>query len=308
MQLPHNIFDILEECPQNWEARRIAQLPPARQDRHWKFVRASRSVFDRIPAALDMDVLFYRFPSERGYCQRLSQLKPHTGRNGKVKLSVDRICLPIPWVSGQWRDTLPLGPRHGHPFTHSGDLADQEGSNVALDSALALWDGSLRGNTGDPGLILEEIGQEYRHAERYRLLIPWQQTEAHSMHWSKRNTLYFQAPKWWYNEWWTSPHMDFPLPPFLTYRASRLIKGGSDAEYWHTVFEADWVVLVLSRWCADIIQRRIMSRLPGQAAPVSIRWVLASCCGVVPMGWISYADGYMIMISTCGAQNSCRPC
>jgi hypothetical protein len=55
------------------------------------------------------------------------------------------------------------------------------------------------------------------------------------------------------------------LPPLLTYRASRLIEGGSDAEYWNTVFEAEWIVLVLSRWCADIIQRRIMWRLPGQA-------------------------------------------
>jgi hypothetical protein len=56
-----------------------------------------------------------------------------------------------------------------------------------------------------------------------------------------------------------------PLPPILTYRASRLIEGGSEGEYWRTVFEAEWVVLVLSRWCADIIQRRIMWRLPGQA-------------------------------------------
>jgi hypothetical protein len=59
--------------------------------------------------------------------------------------------------------------------------------------------------------------------------------------------------------------MFVPLPPLLTYRASRLIEGGSDDEYWNTVLEAEWVVLVLSRWCADIIQRRIMWRLPRQA-------------------------------------------
>jgi hypothetical protein len=59
--------------------------------------------------------------------------------------------------------------------------------------------------------------------------------------------------------------MFVPLPPLLTYRASRLIEGGNDVEYWHTVFDAEWVVLVLSRWCADVIQRRIMCRLPGQA-------------------------------------------
>jgi hypothetical protein len=59
--------------------------------------------------------------------------------------------------------------------------------------------------------------------------------------------------------------MFVPLPQLLTDRASRLIEGGNDVEYWHTVFEAEWIVLVLSRWCADIIQRRIMWRLPGQA-------------------------------------------
>jgi hypothetical protein len=264
-QLPHMFRDLVEECPRNWEVRRIAQLTPARQDRQWRFIRASRSVFDRIPASLDMDVLFYRFPSERSYCQRLSQLKPHQGKRGKVDLSVELICLSTPWVSGQWRDTLPLDPRQRHPFPRTGDLSDPEGSNVALDSAQALRDGSILWGTGDPGRLLEEIRQEYRNADRYRLLVPWQQTEVHGMPSSKRNALYVQAPRWWYNQWWTSAHMFVPLPPILTYRASRLIEGGSEGEYWHTVFEAEWVVLVLSRWCADIIQRRIMWRLPGQA-------------------------------------------
>jgi hypothetical protein len=86
---------------------------------------------------------------------------------------VDLLCLSTPWVSGQWRDTLPLDPLHRHPFPHSGDLTDPEGSNVALDSALAIWDGSLRGNKGDPGRLLQEIRHEYPHAERYRLLITW---------------------------------------------------------------------------------------------------------------------------------------
>jgi hypothetical protein len=120
-----------------------------------------------------MDVLFYRFPPEGGYCQRLSQLKPSTGRKGQVELSVDLLCLSTPCVSGQWRDTFPLYPRHRHPFPHSGDLTDPEGSNVALDRSLALWDGSLRGNTGDPGRLLEEIRQEYGHAECGTTKFPW---------------------------------------------------------------------------------------------------------------------------------------
>jgi hypothetical protein len=78
--LPHSFRDLMEECPRNWEVRRISQLMPSRQERHWRFLRTLRTCFDRIPAELNMDVLFYRFPSERAYCQRLSQLKPYIGR------------------------------------------------------------------------------------------------------------------------------------------------------------------------------------------------------------------------------------
>jgi hypothetical protein len=136
-----------------------------------------------------MDVLFYRFPSEQGYCQRLNQLNPHQGKRGKVDLSVEFICLSTPWVSGQWRDTLPLDPRQRHPFPRTVDLSDPEGSNVALDSAKYLRYGYLIWGTGDPGRLLEEIRQEYRNADRYRLLVPWQQTEVHGMPSSKRNAL-----------------------------------------------------------------------------------------------------------------------
>jgi hypothetical protein len=33
VQLPHRFSDLVDECPRNWEVRRIAQLTPARQDR-----------------------------------------------------------------------------------------------------------------------------------------------------------------------------------------------------------------------------------------------------------------------------------
>jgi hypothetical protein len=82
--LPNVFRDLVEECPRKWEVRRIAQLTPARQDRQWRFIRASRSVFDRIPASPDMDVLFYRFPSERGYFRRLSQLRYHQRKRSKL--------------------------------------------------------------------------------------------------------------------------------------------------------------------------------------------------------------------------------
>jgi hypothetical protein len=220
--LPQNFQELADEYPQCFEVRRIWELSPERQERQWRLMRASRSTIDMIPRALGMDVIFYRFPSEREYCQR-------------------------------------------HSFPRTGDLADPEGSVIALDSAKALWEGSRQWKTGDPGRLLEEIRQEYRSADRYRLLVPWQQTEVHNLHSTRRNALYFQAPRWWYVEWWTSVQMFVPLPPFLTYRASYLIEDSRDSAYWHAVFEAEWVTLVLSRWCADILQRGIMWRLPGQA-------------------------------------------
>jgi hypothetical protein len=144
-------------------------------------------------------------------------------------LSVDLFCLSTPWVSGEWRDTLPLDPRQRHSFPRTGDLADPGGSFIALDSAKSLWEGSRQWKTGDPGRLHEEIRQEYLLVDRYRLLVPWQQTEVHNLHSTRRNALYFQAPRWWYVEWWTSVQMFVPLPPFQTYRASYLIKDSLDS-------------------------------------------------------------------------------
>ena len=38
--LPQKFRDLAEEFPSTLEVRRIAQLTPSRQDRHWRFVRA----------------------------------------------------------------------------------------------------------------------------------------------------------------------------------------------------------------------------------------------------------------------------
>jgi hypothetical protein len=46
-------------------------------------------------------------------------------QEGMVELSVDVLCLPTPWVSGEWRDTLPLDPRQRHSFPRTGDPADR---------------------------------------------------------------------------------------------------------------------------------------------------------------------------------------
>jgi hypothetical protein len=66
-----------------------------------------------------------------------------------------------------------------------------------------------------------------------------------------------------------SSHMFVALPPIVTYRASRLLQLSNltevETEYWWRVFEAEWVVMVFCRFCADMSQRRLMWRLPARA-------------------------------------------
>jgi hypothetical protein len=65
--------------------------------------------------------------------------------------------------------------------------------------------------------------------------------------------------------------MFVPLPPFLTYRASYLIEDSLDSAYWHAVFEAEWVTLVIYRWCADILQGIFLLRQSRTANPIEKR-------------------------------------
>jgi hypothetical protein len=66
-----------------------------------------------------------------------------------------------------------------------------------------------------------------------------------------------------------SSHMFVALPPIVTYRASRILQRSNlnevETEYWWRVFEAEWVAMVFSRFCADMSQRRLMWRLPARA-------------------------------------------
>jgi hypothetical protein len=251
----HNISDV----------RRLMRIKPIPLERHWRQLRQAHVNNGTIPKVLGLDALFYRFASERSYCQRLSNLVPP---DVPAALSTDLLCLSLPWVSGHWPDNLPFVSRQRHSYPTTGDLPDPEDSSCARDSAYSLWAGTTRWGTGEPGRLLQEIRKEHRIAANHELLVPWQNNEFHSMPTALRRIFYVPAPEWWFADGWTSAHMFVPLPPVLTYRASRLLpeaRHRGEAKFWWTVFEAEWITLVFSRFCADIVQRRIMWRLPMRA-------------------------------------------
>jgi hypothetical protein len=69
--------------------------------------------------------------------------------------------------------------------------------------------------------------------------------------------------------------MFVPIPPCVTYRASRLLGGAwkhAETPFWWLVFESEWVTLLFGRWRTDIQQRGIIWRLPlmGRAGVTTI--------------------------------------
>jgi hypothetical protein len=75
-----------------------------------------------------------------------------------------------------------------------------------------------------------------------------------------REEFYPRKPSWW-PEVWVSQNMIVPLQPIVTYRARFFLSnkaGTAEAAFYERVLEAEWTVLVFSRWCADIPQRGIM--------------------------------------------------
>jgi hypothetical protein len=109
----HGFTILRDTLPQHLEIRRLSRLAEHQLERQWQRLRASHFARDRIPIGLDMDCLHYRFPSERAYCQRLSTLKPPPNRY--FNLYTGLLCIPTPWVSGQWRESLPVRLQVKHP-------------------------------------------------------------------------------------------------------------------------------------------------------------------------------------------------
>jgi hypothetical protein len=110
-------------------------------------------------------------------------------------------------------------------FPGTGDLIDTSGSDICLDSTWRLRTASLEGGTGKPGQILGEIKKEHREAQKHNFLVPYQQVEFYEQTPEARWRYYVLCPEWWREGAWKSQHMFVPIPPCVTYRASRLLSG-----------------------------------------------------------------------------------
>jgi hypothetical protein len=122
-----------------------------------------------------------------------------------------------PLVNPQHRIEVNRNRYHG-----TGNLKYPKGSDICLDSAWQLLVTSIEGGTGEPGLMLGEIRKEQRDARKHNFLLLYQQIEFYEQHPDCRHRYYVPCPEWWRAEAWTSHHMLVPIPPCVTYRASRL--------------------------------------------------------------------------------------
>jgi hypothetical protein len=258
---------ISKAYPNVLEVERFGAVPQSRRNQLWQRHRADIPETERIAPELAMDLVHYRAPSERAYCQALAKLI--VPFDIPATPSVSLVGLPTPFIPFVWQDCSPCESRCHPSQSITGDLSGVSNTEPAADSAQALWAGSLGAGTGDPGQRLHDIRKEGRIFQQFRYLVPWGNVEFYSTPAEPRSRLYARAPTWWEADGWTSPQMFVPLPPCLAYRGSQLIGrdryAGRETRFWWRVFESEWVALVFSRWCTDIVQRRIMWHLPQRA-------------------------------------------
>jgi hypothetical protein len=266
--------------PDHLEVHRFMRQPEVDRAGLWYRRRAHAPCDVRVPPEWGLDALYFRHEVERAYCERLRNLRIDSAPEG---LSLALVCLEQPWLPFLWPP--PQTPCAGNfaNFPPTGDLPDPDGGSVALDSPWRLRECAIRGGTGDPGRLVAETRKEYRDARKYQALVPFQQVEFYAQRGETRDTLYVPRPSWW-GEAWTSPAMLVPLPPVVTYRASMLLRekaGTPESNFWWRVFEAEWVVLVFGRWCADVRERHIMWRLPSRArsglAEIGVKNLFQQC-------------------------------
>jgi hypothetical protein len=255
-------FNVLrEKLPQHLEIRRLDRLENIDLSANGNEFALPTLPETGLPLGWTWIVFIIAF--HRNESTAASTLEPPP--EGYVALSTELLCPPTPWVSGQWREGLPVNLQVKHQYPTIGDLPNTEDVSCALDSTHALWASRRRWGTGDPGRLLQEIHREHLVANSLRLLVPWKQIEFNSLSAEARSDLYVSAPTWWFKEEWVSSHMFVALPPIVTYRASRLLQRSNlsevETEYWWRVFEAEWVVMFFCRFCADMSQRRLMWRL-----------------------------------------------
>jgi hypothetical protein len=148
--------DIARLFTDHLEVERFTQLPPHHRAMAWNERRKHAPWSEAVPPAWDLDALYLRHPDERGYCDRLRQLRVS---ESVASISTDLVCLPSPWVPHRW-----LPPQHHievnrnrHPGT--GDLQDPKGSDICLDSAWQLRITSIEGGTAERGVCSGRFGK-----------------------------------------------------------------------------------------------------------------------------------------------------
>mgnify|MGYP003487330500 FL=1 len=254
--------DIARLFTDHLEVQRFHQLPVHHRATAWNERRKHAPWSEVVPPTWDLDALYLRHPEERGYCDLLRQLRVDVSL---TSVSTDLVCFPAPWVPHRWPPPQHRIEVNRNRYPGTGDLKDPRGSDICVDSAWQLRIASIEGGTGEPGRMLGEIRKEHRDARKHNFLIPYQQVEFYEQHPDGRHRYYVPCPEWWRTEAWTSQHMFVPIPPCVTYRASRLLRGPlqhAETPFWWLVFESEWVTLLFGRWCTDIQQRGIMWRLP----------------------------------------------
>jgi hypothetical protein len=128
---------------------------------------------------------------------------------------------------------------------------------------LALRDGSISDQAGNPGRMLAETRKETRNLRVYQEFAPYHQVEFYAQTPEARRLLYSCIPPWWH-EVQVLPNMMVPLPLVLIYRGSRFLsdyRGTPEGEFYERVLETEWTASIFARWCNDIPQRGIQWRL-----------------------------------------------
>jgi hypothetical protein len=259
-QLPFLPLEALAHVPSSHlELRRFDALPSHMREAQWWKRRKHAPCDMMVPLDLGLDALYFRAPEEREYAERLAQLKVEPG----VGVSANLLLLSTPLIPYHWPLPQCFCPRDFRNFSPNGDLPNPDGGEIALDSALALRDGSIADQAGDPGRMLAETRKETRNLRVYQEFAPYHQVEFYAQIPEARRQLYPYIPPWW-SEVQVLPNMMVPLPPVLTYRGSRFLsdyRGTPEGEFYERVLETEWTASIFARWCSDIPQRGIQWRL-----------------------------------------------
>jgi hypothetical protein len=111
--------DIARLFTDHMEVQRFKQLTPHHRATAWNERRKHAPWSVAVPPAWDLDALYLRHPDERGYCDRLRQLRVS---ESVTSISTDLVCLPSLWVPHRW-----LPPQHRievnrNGYSGTGDL------------------------------------------------------------------------------------------------------------------------------------------------------------------------------------------